>query len=83
MLQQTQVVTVIPYYERFLEAFPTLTDLALASLDDVLKVWEGLGYYARARNLHNAARKMVEKWDGDLPDNYVDLLSLPGFGQRR
>ncbi|MCB0226206.1 MAG: A/G-specific adenine glycosylase [Anaerolineae bacterium] len=80
MLQQTQVVTVIPYYERFLEAFPTLTDLALASLDDVLKVWEGLGYYARARNLHNAARKMVEKWDGDLPDNYVDLLSLPGFG---
>lgn len=80
MLQQTQVVTVLPYYERFLDAFPTLPDLAAAPLDDVLKVWEGLGYYARARNLHNAARKIMEKWDGHLPDNYVDLLSLPGFG---
>ncbi len=80
MLQQTQVVTVIPYYHRFLEQFPTVTALANAPLVDVLKVWEGLGYYARARNLHKASKEIVEKWNGQFPTNYADLLTLPGFG---
>jgi A/G-specific adenine glycosylase len=81
MLQQTQVVTVIPYYQRFLETFPTVYDLALASLDEVLKVWEGLGYYSRARNLHKAAIDIVNKYEGRLPDTHRALLELPGFGE--
>jgi A/G-specific adenine glycosylase len=80
MLQQTQVTTVIPYYERFLARFPTVEALAEASLAEVLKLWEGLGYYARGRNLHKAAREIVEKYDGRLPDNYDGLRQLPGFG---
>ena len=80
MLQQTQVTTVVPYYERFLQRFPTLADLAAASLDDVLKAWEGLGYYARARNLHAAARQVVADYEGQLPDSYTKLRQLPGFG---
>lgn len=80
MLQQTQVTTVIPYYLHFIELFPTVEDLAAASLDDVLKAWGGMGYYVRARNLHNAARKIVEKRGGRLPNNYADLLQLPGLG---
>lgn len=80
MLQQTQVTTVVPYYERFLRRFPTLADLAAASLDDVLKVWEGLGYYARARNLHAAARQVMADYQGRLPESYTSLRRLPGFG---
>ncbi len=80
MLQQTQVTTVIPYYQRFLEYFPTLTDLAAAPLADVLKTWEGLGYYARARNLHQAAIEIVEKYGGCFPSSYAELRPLPGFG---
>jgi A/G-specific adenine glycosylase len=80
MLQQTQVVTVIPYYHRFLERFPTVVELADASLPEVLKVWEGLGYYARARNLHRAAREIVEKYGSRFPTSYAELRSLPGFG---
>jgi A/G-specific adenine glycosylase len=80
MLQQTQVGTVAPYYERFLERFPTVEALADASLDAVLKAWEGLGYYARARHLHRAARVIVEDHDGRLPDTYKELLKLPGVG---
>lgn len=80
MLQQTQVATVIPYYDRFLQCFPTLEDLAAAHLDDVLKVWEGLGYYARARYLHAAAHQVMTKHNGQLPDNYAALRQLPGFG---
>ncbi|MBN1993119.1 MAG: A/G-specific adenine glycosylase [Anaerolineae bacterium] len=80
MLQQTQVATVIPYYRRFLAKFPTLADLAEARLEDVLKAWEGLGYYARARNLHRAAREIMEKHAGCLPENYAALRALPGFG---
>jgi A/G-specific adenine glycosylase len=80
MLQQTQVTTVLPYYERFLERFPTLADLAAASLDDVLKAWEGLGYYARARNLHAAARQVMADYAGRLPETYAGLRQLPGFG---
>ena len=81
MLQQTQVATVIPYYERFLKRFPTVGDLAQAPLADVLKMWEGLGYYARARNLHKAALEIMEEYDGQLPTSYVELRQLPGFGE--
>lgn len=81
MLQQTQVTTVIPYYHRFLERFPTLADLAAAPLETVLKTWEGLGYYARARNLHRAARELVERHDGCFPTTYAELRPLPGFGE--
>jgi len=80
MLQQTQVATVAPYYERFLRRFPTLEDLAAASPDDVLKAWEGLGYYARARNLHAAARRVMTEYRGRLPQSYRELRRLPGFG---
>ncbi|MDM8520647.1 A/G-specific adenine glycosylase [Anaerolineales bacterium HSG6] len=81
MLQQTQVNTVIPYYERFLTRFPTVTTLSQASLGEVLKMWEGLGYYARARNLHQAAIEIVEAHDGQLPPQYSILRKLPGFGE--
>ena len=81
MLQQTQVATVIPYYHRFLARFPTLIDLAAAPLDDVLKRWEGLGYYARARNLHRAAKKVVDDFGGQLPQTVAELRRLPGFGE--
>ena len=81
MLQQTQVDTVIPYFNRFLKRFPTLQSLARASRDDVLKSWENLGYYARARNLHEAAGRVVEAYGGELPSTPGGLLSLPGIGQ--
>jgi A/G-specific adenine glycosylase len=81
MLQQTQVATVIPYYERFLARFPDVGALARASLDDVLKAWEGLGYYARARNLHAAARQVVTAHGGRVPDDPVVVRSLPGVGE--
>jgi A/G-specific adenine glycosylase len=81
MLQQTRVETVIAYYERFLSRFPTLDSLAAASLDEVLKVWEGLGYYARARNLHAASRLVVEEFAGHLPTRPEDLRGLPGIGR--
>ena len=80
MLQQTQAVTVIPYFQRFTERFPTLQALATAPLDDVLKVWEGLGYYARARNLHRAAQQIIAEFDGRLPDTVEALSRLPGIG---
>jgi A/G-specific adenine glycosylase len=80
MLQQTQVETVIPYYRRFLSRFPNLDSLANASTDEVLKVWENLGYYTRARNLHAAAREIVDHWKGKVPDTLDDLRLLPGIG---
>ncbi len=80
MLQQTQVETVIPYYRSFLRRFPDLCSLAEADLADVLKSWENLGYYARARNLHRAAGIIVKEHGGKLPENPRDLLSLPGIG---
>jgi A/G-specific adenine glycosylase len=80
MLQQTQVDTVIPYYRRFLEAFPTVSALAEAPLQDVLKVWENLGYYARARSLHTAAGLVLERFGGCVPRSEEDLRSLPGIG---
>ena len=80
MLQQTRVDTVIPYWERWLDRFPTVADLAEADLDDVLKEWEGLGYYSRARNLHNAARMVRERFDGRVPEDVEGLRELPGVG---
>ena len=81
MLQQTQVATVIGYFQRFVERFPTLPDLAAASTDEVMAHWAGLGYYARARNLHAAAGRCVELHDGDLPRDFNALLALPGIGR--
>ncbi len=81
MLQQTQIGTVIPYYEKFLKTFPTVRSLASAELSKVLKVWEGLGYYSRARNLHRTAKIILNQFNGKIPDNPKDLISLPGVGR--
>lgn len=81
MLQQTQVRTAMPYFQRFMLAFPTLGDLARATLDEVLAQWSGLGYYARARNLHATARLCAERHDGELPRDFDALLALPGIGR--
>ncbi len=80
MLQQTQVATAIPYYRRFMASFPTPADLAAADLDTVLKSWEGLGYYSRARNLHRAAGLVVARHDGQVPDDPDAFRALPGVG---
>jgi len=80
MLQQTRVETVLPYFERFLKLFPTLPSLAQASLHKVLKAWAGLGYYARARHLHQAAKIIWRNFAGKIPSTKKKLLSLPGFG---
>ena len=81
MLQQTQVTTVIPYYLRFTDTFPSVNDLANADIDDVLSLWTGLGYYARARNLHKAAKCIVEDHHSQLPNNLEALIDLPGIGR--
>jgi A/G-specific adenine glycosylase len=81
MLQQTQVKTVIPYFERFMARFPAVADLANASEDEVLHLWTGLGYYARARNLHRAAKKILVEYASVFPDTLAILQSLPGIGR--
>lgn len=81
MLQQTRVETVIPYFERWMERFPTVEKLATASQQQVLGLWEGLGYYSRARNLHRAAQIVIEKYSGELPQDTDLLLDLPGIGR--
>ena len=81
MLQQTQVQTVLPYYARFLTALPSLTALAAAEHDQVMALWSGLGYYARGRNLHAAAKRCVEVHNGELPDEFEALANLPGIGR--
>ncbi|HEX4871890.1 MAG TPA: A/G-specific adenine glycosylase [Nevskiaceae bacterium] len=81
MLQQTQVSTVIPYFERFVARFPDLTSLAAAPLDEVLRHWAGLGYYARARHLHRAAQQMVARHGGAFPSTLEEALALPGLGR--
>ncbi len=81
MLQQTQVATVIPYWERFLARFPTVESLAAAPLPEVLALWSGLGYYSRARNLHRAAQEIVSRHRGKLPSRAAELMRLPGFGR--
>src|SRR6188508_2508338 len=80
MLQQTTVKAVAPYYERFLARWPTARHLAAAKLNDVLKLWAGLGYYARARNLYACARVVAEQHDGKFPADEKGLLALPGIG---
>ncbi|RKU14231.1 A/G-specific adenine glycosylase [Candidatus Poribacteria bacterium] len=80
MLQQTQVKKVVAYYERFIKRFPDVQQLADAPLQDVLKLWEGLGYYARARNLHKAAQCVVDEFDGEIPRDYATFKKLPGVG---
>jgi A/G-specific adenine glycosylase len=81
MLQQTRVETVIPYYELWMENFPTLASLAHASQQEVLTVWEGLGYYSRARNLHRAAQIVMDEFGGKIPQDVRDLQRLPGIGR--
>jgi A/G-specific adenine glycosylase len=81
MLQQTQVRTALPYYERFLQRFPEVTQLAAATEEEVLALWAGLGYYARARNLHHAAQTIVRDFGGKFPSRYEDILRLPGVGK--
>ena len=80
MLQQTRVTTVIPYFERFMDSFPTVVELANASEDDVLHHWSGLGYYSRARNLHKAARQVMDRFEGKFPRSVAQLTELPGIG---
>lgn len=81
MLQQTQVATVIPYYRRFMARFPEIKDLADADLDEVLHLWSGLGYYARARNLHRAAGIVRDRYQGQMPLDFAALHALPGIGR--
>src|SRR5579859_7939881 len=81
MLQQTQVATVVPYFLKFVERFPTLKDLAEAREQEVLRQWQGLGYYSRARHLQAAAKKVVSKFGGSLPSGVQELRSLPGVGR--
>lgn len=81
MLQQTQVSTVIPYYQRFMEKFPTVEKLASAPIDEVLHLWTGLGYYARARHMHRAAQLICQQHQGQLPRDHAQLHTLPGIGR--
>lgn len=81
MLQQTQVKTVIPYYQKFMQRFPAIEDLAQADQDEVLTYWAGLGYYARGRNLHKAAQKIVEDYHGQFPEEFDEIVALPGIGR--
>jgi A/G-specific adenine glycosylase len=80
MLQQTRVAQGLPYYERFIKSFPTIFDLASASEQNVLRLWQGLGYYSRARNLHRCARVVVENFNGNFPTSLKELIKLPGVG---
>ncbi|WP_303965748.1 A/G-specific adenine glycosylase [Sporosarcina ureae] len=80
MLQQTRVDTVIPYYERFIEKFPTMQDLSAAPEEDILKMWEGLGYYSRVRNLQSGVREVVETYGGKVPNNRKEISTLKGVG---
>ena len=80
MLQQTRVAAVLDYYRRFLEAAPTVEELAALSSDELMKLWQGLGYYSRARNLHKAARYIAEELGGKFPDTYEGIRALPGVG---
>ena len=80
MLQQTQVVTVIPYFNQFIKKIPNLKSLAKVQDKKLIKLWEGLGYYSRARNLKKTAQIIIKNYKGKLPDNFEDLVSLPGIG---
>lgn len=81
MLQQTQVTTVIPYFNKFIQTYPTIKDLANAEIDSVLHLWTGLGYYARARNLYATAQIIIEKYNGNFPDEFEKIIELKGIGR--
>src|SRR5690554_4413977 len=81
ILQQTRVAQGLPYFERFLSRFATVHDLAAAPIEEVMRLWQGLGYYTRARNLHACARDVVQKSNGEFPSNYKELLQLKGVGK--
>ena len=81
MLQQTRIDAVIPYYHRFIKKMPNVSDLASIPLDDLLKLWEGLGYYSRARNLKKAAQVIMEEYRGIFPNTYEEIIKLPGIGE--
>jgi A/G-specific adenine glycosylase len=81
MLQQTQVAAVIGYYAKFMQRFPNIHELAAATQEEVLQSWSGLGYYSRARNLHNAAQKIIDEFNSEFPQNFDDILNLPGIGK--
>ena len=81
MLQQTQVATAIPYFKKFIQEFPTVKSLSKATPDQVLKLWSGLGYYARARNLHKAAKLICSNHEGKIPSSINELVELPGIGK--
>ena len=80
LLQQTRVAQGLPYYEKFIEHYPTVNDLAAASEEEVLKLWQGLGYYSRARNLHATAKIVATDFNGEFPNTYKGLLNLKGVG---
>ncbi len=81
MLQQTQVKTMLPYFHRWMKRFPTVRDVAEAREEEILKLWEGLGYYSRAKNIHRAAAEIMKTHGGTFPENYADILALPGIGR--
>ena len=81
MLQQTQVKTVIPYFHKFINSFPSIKSLAESNLDNVLASWSGLGYYTRAKNIHLTSKIIHEKYNGSIPNNYDQLIELPGIGE--
>ncbi|XBC41228.1 MAG: A/G-specific adenine glycosylase [Buchnera aphidicola (Nurudea yanoniella)] len=81
MLQQTQVKTVIPYYEKFIKNFPNIKILANATIDHILHVWSGLGYYSRAHNVHSTAKIILKNYKGKFPNNFIDIVKLPGIGR--
>jgi len=81
ILQQTRVEQGLPYFQSITNCFPTVEDMAKSSLDDILKLWQGLGYYSRARNMHKAAKQVMNEFDGKFPSNYEDLLKLKGVGE--
>ena len=80
MLQQTQVITVIPFFNRFIKNLPSINSLEKVSEKKLIKLWEGLGYYSRARNLKKSAQVILKNFDGKLPNNFEDLITLPGIG---
>ncbi|MEM9327525.1 MAG: A/G-specific adenine glycosylase, partial [Bacteroidota bacterium] len=80
ILQQTRVAQGLPYYERFVQQYPQIQDLAAAPQDEVMRTWQGLGYYSRARNLHKAAKVVAKEMGGKFPSTYDGLLALPGVG---
>ena len=80
ILQQTRVIQGLPYYEKFVEKYPNVDSLARAPEQEVLRLWQGLGYYSRARNLHRCAKLLVEKYNARFPQNYSEIVKLPGIG---